>query len=77
VVRGVLKVLLAWLVGPPLAFVVLFLWPAFSLCPTGQACALEPVPLWRMVLAVLVLFGPGWFATREWWRTRRRPDGEL
>jgi hypothetical protein len=51
------------------ALVLLIVWAPG--CPSGNVCALQPVPRWRILLLLGVAFGPGLYATRSWWRGRR------
>jgi hypothetical protein len=70
--RRLVRAVVAWPAGIVAALVLVVVTAPG--CPAGAACALEPVPAWRIVVLLTIALGPGLYATMSWWRGRRSAD---
>jgi hypothetical protein len=66
--RRLLRAIIAWPAGMATALVLVVVTAPG--CPAGEACALKPVPAWRIAVLLTVALGPGLYATLSWWRGR-------
>ena len=71
--------IVAWPVGILGTLVLTIAWSFLTATPCEEGrCAqnLEPMSLTSTVLFLAMAFGPGIYATREWWKHRGRDSEE-
>jgi hypothetical protein len=77
--KRLLLAIVAWPAGIIGTVVLTFAWSLLTTPSCGEGpCAqeLKPMSLTTMGLFLAMAFGPGIYATREWWRHRGRGPGE-
>jgi hypothetical protein len=73
--RRLLLAIIAWPAGIFGTIVLTIVWSLLTAdqCPDGQMCSkeLKPATSTSVLLWLALAFGPGIYATREWWKNRR------
>lgn len=74
--RRLLIAIIAWPAGILGAIILTMVWALLTAetCPPGEMCSqeLKPASSTAVLLWLALAFGPGIYATWEWWRHRRR-----